>query len=423
MSASTEHLLHVVMNGRVIGDIHRSGRRSIRLRYETYDTDRFTPLSVSMPGPEGRYREGRLVPWLEGLLPDRPETLRQWRRWFGIAGDTSPFALLRHVGEDVAGAAQFVRPERLETVLHAEGDLHEIDAGEVAEMLRRAKADLPVSLAGGAGGKFSLAGAQAKIALHRTSQGWSDPSGAIPSTHIVKPAIPGMSDQDLVEVVTLRAASALGLRAADCVIQEFDDERAIVVTRYDRIHRPDGRSQRVHQEDMCQALSVWPDRKYESEGGPGAAQIADLLDRTSRRPEEDSRRFAQALIFNWLTCGTDGHARNYSLLMSGADVRLAPLYDLNSHLAYSGGAGNHLSMSVGGSFRAAGISTDDWVRVAPGLRVEPDWIREEVRRQCDGVVDALTDAADSDDVAIYDSPTIERLIANATAWRQRRCGK
>ncbi len=60
-----------------------------------------------MPGPTGRYGESAVGPWLEGLLPDRPETLRQWRRQFGIAADLSPFARLRHVGEDVAGAAQF----------------------------------------------------------------------------------------------------------------------------------------------------------------------------------------------------------------------------------------------------------------------------------------------------------------------------
>src|SRR5690606_32948927 len=136
------------------------------------------------------------TPWLDGLLPDRPETLRQWRRRFKVADDTSTFALLRHVGEDVAGAAQFVRPDRLDTVLGGRGTLTALTDNDIAEMLRRAKADLPVNLDDSTTGKFSLAGAQAKIALHRTDGGWSDPSGAIPSTHIVKPAIPGMDDQD-----------------------------------------------------------------------------------------------------------------------------------------------------------------------------------------------------------------------------------
>src|SRR3546814_10070102 len=54
------------------------------MRYEDAAADDFTPLSVSMPGPTGRYRETVLVPWVEALLPDRPETLRQWRRRFGV---------------------------------------------------------------------------------------------------------------------------------------------------------------------------------------------------------------------------------------------------------------------------------------------------------------------------------------------------
>ena len=418
-SAPDEHLLHVVMNGRVIGDIQQTGKHRLRLRYAERTTGT-TPLSVSMPLQSGRHREGVLVPWLEGLLPDRPKTLRQWRRQFQIADEGSPFALLRHVGEDVAGAAQFVRPERLETVLRGQGDLNDLDAGRVAEMLRRAKADLPASTSDGLNGKFSLAGAQAKIALHRTDSGWSDPSGAVPSTHIAKPAIPGMDDQDLAEAVTLRTAASLGLPSAWCSIEEFADERALVVERYDRITTGDRAWRRVHQEDMCQALAVWPGRKYESQGGPGATTIADLINRTSQRPEEDNQRFAQALVFNWLTCGTDAHARNYSLLLSGSAVRLAPLYDLNSHLAYSDGSGNDLSMRMGGTFRAARVTRSHWIRIASALHVPADWIDHELTRQRNGLLEAMATAARAEDVRRYESPTIARLLTNAEQWLQPR---
>ncbi|MFD3703927.1 type II toxin-antitoxin system HipA family toxin [Nocardia sp. NPDC058658] len=415
MTGSDDHVLYVVMNGRVIGDIQRSSRRRMRLRYADHPSGRFTPLSVSMQGPTGRYRESVLAPWLEGLLPDRPETLRQWRRRFGIADDNSSFSLLRHVGEDVAGAAQFVRPDRLDFIQERQGELAELGSSQIAEMLRRAKADLPISGTDDSSGKFSLAGAQAKIALHRTDDGWSDPVGAIPSTHIIKPPIPAMLDQDLAEAVTLRTAAALGLRTASCVIEEFDDERGIVVARYDRIRRND-QWQRVHQEDMCQAMAIWPTRKYQSQGGPGAEMIADLIRASSHRPEEDNRRFAQALVFNWLICGTDAHARNYSLLLSGESVRLAPLYDLNSHLAFSDGSGNDLSMSVNQTYRAEQIAMTDWARFAPAVHVEPDWLREEIDRQSNGLMDAMTDATQCDDIARYNSPTITRLLENAERW-------
>lgn len=183
-----------------------------------------------MPGPTGRHRETVLLPWVEALLPDRPETVRQWRRQFSVT-DQGPLALLAHVGEDVAGAAQFIRPNRLDAVLDRIGEARTLTDNNVAEMLRRALADLPMTPDEPNTGKFSLAGAQAKIALHRTDDGWTDPHGAIPSTHIIKPAIPGMEDQDLVEHVTMRTAAALGLRAASTSVEQFGDIRALVVRR------------------------------------------------------------------------------------------------------------------------------------------------------------------------------------------------
>lgn len=212
--ADSENTLTIVTNGEVVGDIQRNSTRRMRLRYTGAGTKAFTPLSVMMPGSRGRHREAVLSPWLDGLLPDRPETLRQWRRRFSLGSDLSTFSLLRYVGEDVAGAAQFVRPERIDAVLSSSGAVVPVSRTDVADMLRRAMADLPVSSEAGPEGKFSLAGAQAKIAVQHDGGVWSNPHGSSPSTHILKPAIPGMEDQDLVEAVTMGTARRLGLRAA-----------------------------------------------------------------------------------------------------------------------------------------------------------------------------------------------------------------
>lgn len=421
-STSAEPLLHVVMNGRLVGDITRTGKNHMRLRYaaDIPADARFTPLSITMPGPTGRYRDEVLSRWLEGLLPDRPETLRQWRRQFQI-NDLSPLALLVHVGEDVAGAAQFVRPHRLEHVLNGGGEVLALSRADIAQMLRRAKADLPVTLHDSHTGKFSLAGAQAKIALHRTADGWSEPSGSIPSTHIIKPAVAAMDDQDLVEHVTLRTAAALNLRAARSTIEEFDDERAVVVERYDRYQDPrTHRWLRIHQEDMCQALGVWAGHQYQAQGGPGADAVANLISEHSTAADNaDNLGFAQALIFNWITCGTDAHARNYSLLLNSTKVRLAPLYDLNSHLAYSDGTGNDLSMSINGQFRATKIRARDWAAAARTLHVDADWIHDEAHRQARDLMDALADAVRADTVASFNSPALARLMSTANSWTSR----
>ena len=65
------------------------------------------------------------------------------------------------------------------------------------------------------------------------------------------------------------------------------------------------------------------------------------------------RRFADALIWNWLIAGTDAHAKNYSLLLAGAQVRLAPLYDVASALPYPDLHVRRLrfAMKIGGDYR------------------------------------------------------------------------
>jgi serine/threonine protein kinase HipA of HipAB toxin-antitoxin module len=45
-------------------------------------------------------------------------------------------------------------------------------------------------------------------------------------------------------------------------------------------------------------------------------------------------RFVNALAYNWIIGSTDAHAKNYSVLLSGLQVRLASLYDVASTLPY-----------------------------------------------------------------------------------------
>jgi y4mF family transcriptional regulator len=120
-------------------------------------------------------------------------------------------------------------------------------------------------------------------------------------------------------------------------VATFGNEPAIVLERYDRIVLPDGEVTRVHQEDLCQALGVSPDRKYErDDGGPGASEIIALLreHQTPALADESVETFCRALAFNWAVYGPDAHAKNYSLLLAGPQVRLAPLYDIASVAAY-----------------------------------------------------------------------------------------
>ncbi len=84
----------------------------------------------------------------------------------------------------------------------------------------------------------------------------------------------------------------------------------------------------VHQEDCCQALSVPPTRKYQSDGGPGLVDVLTLL-KGSDTPAEDQRKVLQAQLLFWLIGATDGHAKNFSIFLGpGEHFSLTPLYDV-----------------------------------------------------------------------------------------------
>lgn len=118
-------------------------------------------------------------------------------------------------------------------------------------------------------------------------------------------------------------------------------------------------------------------------------------------------------------CGTDAHARNYSLLLSGPSVRLAPLYDLNSHLAYTDGQHTELSMGLLGNYRAARMTVSDWASVADSLHVGPRWMAEEIDRQVTELVSTMEKVAGETDISRYDSPVVARLLENTGRWVTR----
>ncbi len=257
--------LHALMNGEHLGVVDGQGRQ-LRFRYDQdLDPAEAVPLSLSMPLSRARHRGPVVSRWLTGLLPDRETVLMRWRAQFGLT-DLHPESLVAHIGEDVAGACQFVREDRLDSVLSRSGSLAPLADGDIAGIARAAKQDSLPYDAETSTGRFSLAGAQVKFALQRIGEDkWALPSGAEPSTHIFKPAIPGLEDQDVTEVVSMRTAAAVGLPTAHAFIADFAGERVIAVERYDRVFA-DGRWWRVHQEDLCQATGRRPEAQVRVTG-------------------------------------------------------------------------------------------------------------------------------------------------------------
>lgn len=308
-----------------------------------------------------------------GLLPDNEQVLDRWARQFQVSA-RNPFALIGAVGEDCAGAIQFVTPERFEALERGDEDgVQWLGDAEIEDRLRTLRQDHAAWRDIRDHGQFSLAGAQPKTALLEQNGRWGVPSGRTPTSHILKPPTGAFDGHAENEHFCLRLAARLGLPVAWSEVRRFGGEIAIVVERYDR-RTVDGRLLRIHQEDLCQALGVPPTRKYQADRGPYMKRCATLIREQSSAPSEDVDTFIQAVLFNWIIGGTNAHAKNYSLLIAEeGQVRLAPLYDISSALPYDGLQYQRLklAMKLGGEYYLRDIGPRQVAKMAVELRQDP----------------------------------------------------
>lgn len=327
--------LDVFLNARLVGRLRRLASGAIDFQYDRswLDWEHALPISVSLPLREDRHVGDPVIAVLDNLLPDAEPVRRRVAERVGAEGYDA-YSLLAEIGRDCVGALQFL-PEGREPGPAGMVEGRAVNDDEIAGKIRDL-ANAPLGLDGDEEFRISIAGAQEKTAFLHWKDGWRIPRGATATTHIMKPQIGVLPNGvDLSrsvenEHLCLRLAAAFGLPSANTEIMEFDGERVLVVERFDRRWTKDGRLLRLPQEDCCQALSAPPTRKYDADGGPGMADVLDLLG-GSDEPEEDRRLFVKAQMVFWLLGATDGHAKNFSIfLRPGGRFNLTPLYDVMS---------------------------------------------------------------------------------------------
>lgn len=375
--------LDLWMNGEHVAEWTRDRRGVDVLRYRPawLVSPHVRPVSLSLPLlPEGGEHRGEVVDaFFENLLPDSEPIRRRLRQRFRTA-TTAAFDLLAEIGRDCAGAIQLIPQGELPPPVQSI-EAEPLDDARIAARLRGLGAvPLPGQAEDGAF-RISIAGAQEKTALLRHHGRWCQPHGTTPTTHIFKLPLglvgnmrADMSTSVENEWLCGELLRAFGLPVAHADIAQFEDQKALVVERFDRQLARDGRWWiRLPQEDLCQALGVPPTQKYESDGGPGMRRILELL-RQSSDPGDRATFFRAQIVF-WLLAATDGHAKNFSLhLERDGRFRLAPLYDVLSVYPILGrGAGAldacdaRLAMAVVGKNRhymLAGIRRSHWNEMA-----------------------------------------------------------
>lgn len=423
----SDSALSVLLGGQIAAELHCAGTGKLQLRYDDdYRADpSATPLSASMPLSSAAYDDGVVTPWLWGLLPDDREVLRRWGREFSVSS-ASPFSLLgTPVGRDCPGAVQICPPSEVGELLERAAEALPMSEADIATRLRELHANRALWFGRDFAGQFSLGGAQAKTALHRSDGQWYEASGSLPSTHIIKPAIVEYRQSQVNEHVCLAAADRAGLAAVRTSLETFEDQTAVVVERFDRVRRG-AQVHRLHQEDLCQALSIHPDRKYQSDGGPGPPDVAGLLRAVvpGRLATDDVWRFVDALAFNWLIAGTDAHAKNYALLLHGSWARLAPLFDVASFLPYDDSKGHKVSlaMKVGDGYRLTRADRPGaWQKSASELGLDAHDVVARVARVASRVPAAVAGAANDPAIAECGAEDFAQRLVELISARVSHC--
>lgn len=418
--------LTVFMNGSVAARLSSDRRGALSLTYDRayMDAPEAVPLSLSMPFTDRPYRHRAVERWTRSLLPDNPNVLSRWYGREDVQQRTTFGLLSTGIGFDCAGAVQFCPLGNEHHLAARASGIQKLTPEAVRRELGAIVSDPDAWHSDDLEPYFSLAGFQSKIALHRVDGGWGRPYGSVPTTHILKPRSHASRTVAIAEHLCLDAARRLRLNAATSSLEQHGGALALVVERYDR-DRSDGRWTRIHQEDMCQALGVDGNRKYEHSGGPGMADIGDLIWQHSTSPDDDIRRFADALVYAWLVINRDAHARNYSIVHTADAVRLAPLYDINSSLMFRRpkiGEAN-MAMRYGSTFTVYSAGSEHALAdMGARLRLPPDELVDRAEQLASGLPAAVEASAGELHADADAASDIDRFL-NSITRRSAECLK
>jgi serine/threonine-protein kinase HipA len=374
--------LKVYLRDKQVGNLTKKTNGAIEFKYLDQWVETGFPISLSLPLADRSFTGDKASSYFDNLLPDSKKILDAIAVKFG-AQSSNQFDILHAIGKECVGALSFFEEDDGPPI-YTKMSGRILDESQIARKIKHLSSDMPLGMEDG-DFRLSLAGAQEKMALTQRKGKWYEPKGQSPTSHIFKKKMGtlagGIDFSTSVdnEYVCLSLAKFMGIDTCNASIEVFEDERILCVERFDRVWN-ENLLERIHVEDLCQALGVPPSRKYENKGGPGIKAIAKLL-RSSNNPVEDQKRFIKVLMFNDLIFNSDGHAKNYSIFLFNRGYFLTPCYDLLSgHFLrrqkpeiYKNFK-NHMSTNEKIFFKDIDLS--DWKKEAQKSEIKPETFEE-----------------------------------------------
>ena len=313
-------ILYVFINCDYIGKLSHDELGGVEFQY---DKSAKIPLSLNLPVREEKYSNKECTGFFNGILPEGDNLRKYIAKKYGI-NPNNDFAILKAIGYDCAGAISFLKTKKndLKEWYEIEG---EVLSDNKLEKLIKELPEKPLGI-GVKDLRLSLAGTQDKTAVLLIDDKIALPSKLIPTTSIIKPEIKNYKESVENEYICLKSAQKLGLKVVNVQIRKVKDVKFLLIERYDR-KIENNKIKRLHQEDFCQISNIPSIFKYEKEGGLGFKECFDILRKTSN-PPKSIKEFSKLLIFNLLIGNNDAHGKNFSLLCNGANLELAPAYDI-----------------------------------------------------------------------------------------------
>ena len=381
-----------------------------------YVTGATTPLSQSLPIRSEPFDDRATRPFFAGLLPEGGKR-KQIARTLQVSTQND-YALLDSLGGECAGAVTLLDAGQLPPPIDAPREVRWLDHAQLLQVLD--EMPLRPMRAGEDGLRLSLAGAQDKLPVVWDADAlrMGLPLNGSPSTHILKPPIAGIDGSVFNEAFCMALAGALKLDVARTQIQAIADgeqqRHYLLVERYDRqadaTKLPHLPTQRLHQEDFCQALGIVSEHKYQNEGGPGLAQAFALVRSATRPSALHTLKLLDYVVLNALIGNHDAHGKTFSLLYAPAGTVLAPLYDALCTAVYPT-LTEKMAMKIGRKYKFSEVMARHWEQFALEAALSP----AQVKKRILDIAKRLPDLARATQAAFqgqgYRHPVINQIVA------------
>ena len=359
--------LFITFNEEVIGELIFENEE-FKLNYFNNWKENGFELSPNLPFNNASSEN--IKNFLKNLLPEG-ENLDDISIFLQIS-KYNTFGLIKEIGKDIAGAINFYKD-----LVDKDKKFIEISNEELIRKIKNINYENILIWNGKV--RLSIAGVGKKLPVMIKDKKIGFGEGKYASTHILKF---DKKELNLVEneYLSLKLARKVGLDVNEADILKIDDEKILLVKRFDRFYdKEKDIVAKKHIIDGCQILNMPPFYKYQKVFGENSSiegisikKLSNIIDKYCNLKEKD--KFISWILFNLIVGNTDAHGKNISFYVGKKGISLTSFYDILNTAMYKDVYDTKLAMSIGDNFELEKIEYSDLVDLADDLGVKTTFL-------------------------------------------------